>query len=99
VLHTSGLRVLVAETSITSVNADTFLFADIAVATTDEVDYFSDEGKIIHRLKKPSANLRSLEYDPINQVLFISDDTDSNYSIFTLSLEGSQDLRALIQSK
>jgi hypothetical protein len=74
------------------------LFADIAVATTDEVDFFSEEGKIIDRLKKPTANLRSLELDPVNQMLFLTDDTDSNYSIFTLSLKGNQDLKPFIQS-
>jgi hypothetical protein len=77
----------------------TFLVAGIAVVTMDEVDFFSDEGKIIEKLKKPSANLRSLEFDPINQMLFISDDTDSNYSIFTFSLQGNQDFRPFVESK
>ncbi|XP_023711622.1 protein cueball isoform X3 [Cryptotermes secundus] len=70
---------------------------DIAVVTTDEVDFFSEEGKIIDRLRKPTANLRALELDPVNQTLFLTDDTDSAYSIFTLSLEGNQDLRPFIQ--
>jgi hypothetical protein len=77
----------------------TFLVTDLAVVTTDEIDFISDEGKIIDTLRKPSANLRSLEFDPVHQMLFISDDTDSDYSIFTLSLEGNNDLRPLIESK
>lgn len=75
------------------------LVADIAAVTTNEVDFFSQEGRIIHRLKKPTANLRSLELDPVNQILFLTDDTDSSYSIFTLSLDRNQDLRPLIQSR
>jgi hypothetical protein len=59
----------------------------------------SEEGKITDRLRKPTANLKILELDPVNQTLFLTDDTDSNYSIFTLGLEGKQDLRPFIQSK
>jgi hypothetical protein len=90
----------VTETFFASVKSvGTFLVAGIAVVTTDEVDFFNDEGKIIEKLKTPSANLRSMEFDPVNQILFISDDTDSDYSIFTLSLQGNQDFRPFIQSK
>jgi hypothetical protein len=79
--------------------ARTFLFADIAFATTNEVDLFSEDGKGIEKLQKPSADLQSLEFDPVHQMLYLSDDTNSNYSIFSLSLEGNQDLRPFIQSK
>lgn len=80
-------------------NAHKFIFTDIAVVTTNEVDFFSDTGKIIGILPKPTADLQSLEFNPVHQVLFLSDDTNSNYSIFTLSLQGNQDLTPFIRSK
>ncbi|XP_021928534.1 protein cueball isoform X2 [Zootermopsis nevadensis] len=70
---------------------------DIAVVTTNEVDLFSSTGKIVGKLPKPTADLQSLEFDPVHQVLFLSDDTNSNYSVFTLSLHGNQDLRPFIK--
>jgi hypothetical protein len=98
-LLTVPFILIVAGTSFTLVMHIIFLIADIAVVTTNEVDFFSEEGQMIDRVKKPTANLRSLELDPVNKMLFLTDDTDNNYSIFTLSLEENQDLRPVIQSR
>jgi hypothetical protein len=76
-----------------------FLFTDIAVATTNEIDLFSDTGKLTERLSQPTADLQSVELDPVNKVLFLSDDTNSNYSIYTLSLQGDGALKPHIQSE
>ena len=76
-----------------------FTFTDIAVVTTSEIDLFSDTGNLTGKLPKPTAELQSLEFDPVNEVLFVSDDTNSNVSIYTLNLRGDGALEPFIQSK
>jgi hypothetical protein len=80
-------------------NAHIFLFTDIAVATTNEIDLFSSSGKVTGKLQKPTSDLQSLAFDPVHEVFFFSDETNSNYSIFSLSLQGDQGLKPFIKSK
>jgi hypothetical protein len=84
---------LVTETSYA------FTFTDIAVVTTSEINLFSDTGNLTGKLPKPTAELQSLEFDPVNEVLFVSDDTNSNVSIYTLDLRGDGALKPFIQSE
>jgi hypothetical protein len=76
-----------------------FMFADIAVVTTNEIDLFSDTGNLTGKLPKPAAELQSMEFDPVNEVLFVSDDTNRNVSIYTLNLRGDGALEPFIQSE
>jgi hypothetical protein len=76
-----------------------FLFTDIAVVTTGEIDLFTAAGALTGTIPKPNADLQSLEFDPVNEVLFVSDDTNSNYSIYTVSLQGDLALQPFIQSE
>jgi len=76
-----------------------FTFADIAVVTTNEIDLFSDTGNLTGKLPKPAAELQSMEFDPVNEVLFVSDDTNRNVSIYTLNLRGDGALEPFIQSE
>jgi hypothetical protein len=76
-----------------------FTFTDIAVVTTSEIDLFSDTGNLTGKLPKPTAELQSLEFDPVNEVLFVSDDTNRNVSIYTLNLRGDGALEPFIQSE
>jgi hypothetical protein len=76
-----------------------FTFADIAVVTTGEIDLFSDTGNPRCKLSKPTAELQSLEFDPVNEVLFVSDDTNSNVSIYTINLRGDWALEPFIKSE
>ena len=76
-----------------------FSFTDIAVVTTSEIDLFSNTGNLTGKLPKPTAELQSLEFDPVNEVLFVSDDTNSNVSIYTLNLRGDGALEPFIQSE
>ena len=75
-----------------------FTFTDIAVVTTSEIDLFNDTGKLTGKLLEQSAELQSLEFDPVNKVLFVSDDTNSNVSIYTLNLQDGA-LEPFIQSE
>lgn len=76
-----------------------FMFTDFAVVTTSEIDLFSATGNMTHTLPKPTADLQSLEFDPVNKSLFISDDTNSNVSIYILNPQGDEVLRPFIQSE
>jgi hypothetical protein len=76
-----------------------FTFTDFAVVTTSEIDLFSDTGNLTGKLPKPTAQLQALEFDPVNKVLFVSDDTNSSFSIFTVNLREDGILTPLIQSE
>jgi hypothetical protein len=67
------------------------MFTDIAVVTTREINLFNDTGNLTDTLQQPTADLQSMEFDPVNKVLFVSDDTkNSNYSIYAVSLQGDE---------
>jgi len=70
---------------------------DIAVVTTNEIDLFSGTGNLTRNLSKPNAELQSLEFDPVNEVLFVSDDANKNVSIYILNLRGDGALEPFIQ--
>lgn len=76
-----------------------FTFTDIAVVTTNEIDLFSGTGNLTRNLSKPNAELQSLEFDPVNEVLFVSDDANKNVSIYILNLRGDGALEPFIQSE
>jgi len=76
-----------------------FTFTDIAVVTTSEIDLFSDPGNLTGKLSKPNGELQSLEFDPVNEVLFVSDDANINVSIYTVNLRGDGAFEPFIQSE
>ena len=76
-----------------------FMFTDIAVVTTSEIDLFTATGNLTQTLPKPTAELQSLAFDPVNKTLFISDDTNSNVSIYTLKPQGDGALKPFIGSE
>ena len=82
--------------------------ADIAVVTTEQVDpeltmgqvdFFDSNGSLQKGTVKPLADVQAVEYDPIQEQLFVSDDAHANYSIFTVNLRGIKKLSPLIRSK
>jgi len=76
-----------------------FTFTDIAVVTTSEIDLFNVTGNLTSKQSKPHAELQSLEFDPVNEVLFVSDDGSRNASIYTLNLRRDGALEPFIQSE
>jgi hypothetical protein len=76
-----------------------FTFTDIAVVTTSGIDLFNDTGSLIGKLPKPAAELQSLEFDPVKEVLFVSDDTNGNFSIYTVNLREDGSLKPFIKSE
>ncbi|KAJ9597693.1 hypothetical protein L9F63_011447 [Diploptera punctata] len=72
--------------------------ADIAVVTTEQVDanvitgqvdFFNRNGSLQKGTVKSLTDVQALAYNPVKDSLFVSDDTNKNYSIFTLNLRGS----------